>query len=126
MTTQHDKPKRWRPRSSVRTLVATLVCLFFGCWLLTARSGVKDVVAHVKAVSPPLQVHYVIFATIENQSAVLPFVVLVDQWHGTPAEPFKTQRQCYFWFFGYVAKLPYERELEPAADFLSLPRAQFN
>ena len=24
-------------------------------------------------------------------------------------------RHYYFWFFGYVAKLPYERELLPAA-----------
>ena len=72
----------------------------------------KDVVAHVKAVSPPLQVYDRILETIENQSAVLPFVVLVDQWHGTSAEPFKTQRRYYFWFFGYVAKLPYEGEVE--------------
>ena len=40
-----------------------------------------------------------------NTSAVarLPLVVSIEHFVGT--------RHYYFWFFGYVAKLPYEREL---------------
>ena len=38
---------------------------------------------------------------ILDPSATMPFVVRIER--GT--------RRYYFWFFGYVAKLPYEREL---------------
>jgi hypothetical protein len=49
MTSQHDKPKWWRPTFSVRTLVivVTMVCLYAACWGPTKRRGVNDVVNFV-------------------------------------------------------------------------------
>ena len=42
---------------------------------------------------------------LSNASATIPFVVGIDEYEATPS------RRYYFWFFGYVAKLPYEREI---------------
>jgi hypothetical protein len=48
MTTPPNKPKRWRPRFSVRTLVVvvTLVCCYAACWGPTKRQGVEDVMKY--------------------------------------------------------------------------------
>jgi|CXWL01.1.fsa_nt_gi hypothetical protein len=45
MTSQHDKPKRWRPRFSVRTLVivVTLVCCYAACWRMTKLVSIPRV-----------------------------------------------------------------------------------
>ena len=108
MTNPRPTPKRFRPRFSIRTLVilVTLVCVYLASWLATTRTGVNDVVAHVKAESPPPQFRGDMVETIESQSAVLPFVVLVDQWHPTAENAYNVRRRYYFWFLGYVAKLP--------------------
>jgi len=39
---KQDKPKRWRPRWSIRILllVITLICAYFACWGPTKRRGV--------------------------------------------------------------------------------------
>ncbi len=42
-----------------------------------------------------------------NASPALPLVVGVNwEYQGPPT------RRYYFWFFGYVAKLPYERDIQ--------------
>ena len=124
MTTQHDKAKRWRPKFSIRTLVVvvTLVCVWLACWLPTARNGESDVVEYLQVSTGsyystdyrellPLSMEFGT-RTIENTAAVFPFVVLVDEWRPTSEDQFGTQRRYYFWFFGFVAKLPYEREVD--------------
>ena len=49
MTTQHDTPKRFRPKFSVRTLVilVTLVCCYAACWGPTNTRGVEQFVGRV-------------------------------------------------------------------------------
>ena len=112
MTSQHDKPKRWRPRFSVRTLaiVVTLVCCYAACWGPTKSRGVSDV---------ELDAEESLLIAAEATS-VAPLVVVVQGyqlkllWGRTRVmEDSPYRRRYYFWFFGYVAKLPYERELLP-------------
>lgn len=105
MTSQHDNPKRWRPRFSVRTLivVVTLVCCYAACWGPTKTRGVKDV-GQVIDGSEGLITAYVLVDGFDGRlHATIPLVVRLDRFRG--------EREYYFWFFGYVAKLPYEREL---------------
>jgi len=99
MTSQHDKAKRWRPRFSVRTLVivVTLVCCYAACWGPTNRRGKGDV---RYAPRPDGREGNHGVATF----AIAPLFIRRE-------EPYTRERSYYFWFFGYVAKLPYEREL---------------
>ena len=96
MTNQPTTPKRWRPRFSVRTLVVlvTLVCSYFGCWEVTKSRGVRDV---RRGVSP------------------MPFIVRVDMdsviGSASYVDVAYRERSYYFWFFGYFAKLPFERDI---------------
>jgi hypothetical protein len=109
MTTQ-PTPKRWRPRFSVRTLVVlvTLVCGYAACWGPTKTRGVRDVHDYcypqwVQAITPA------------TASSRLPLVVSVDD-HLTSlsvsagTHGLLSRRRYYCWFFGYVAKLPYEHQ----------------
>jgi hypothetical protein len=126
MSTQHDKPKRWRPRFSVRTLVivVTLVCSYAACWGPTKRQGVEDVAKclvskrHIPSGADPGFVeqakrsfreyilahaspHAPMVIVIDDESMVIDGIDPRESWH----------RYYYFWFFGYVAKLPFEREI---------------
>ena len=47
------------------------------------------------------------FRELNAASSPLPFVVSNDDYSSD-----EEMRHYYFWFFGYVAKLPYERELD--------------
>ncbi|HUG71763.1 MAG TPA: hypothetical protein VMM76_28725 [Pirellulaceae bacterium] len=112
MTSQHDKPKRWRPRFSVRTLaiVVTLVCAYAACWGPTEKRGVRDVsrlafLGTTGLSSGNAEVDAGL-AEFFSASPALPLVVGIDWEFDLPPT-----RHYYFWFFGYVAKLPYEREL---------------
>ena len=87
-------------------ILVTLVCVYLACWRATTRTGVNDVVSHVKAESPSPRFPGDMIEMIESQSAVVPFVVLVDQWHPTAENVYNVRRRYYFWFLGYVAKLP--------------------
>jgi hypothetical protein len=102
MTTQHDKPKRGRPRFSIRTsvIIVTLVCLYAACWGPTKRQGVHDVER------AELLVDELFF----EASAELPLIVgvTVARVGSAPSRRTKAFRHFYFWFFGYVVKLPYE------------------
>jgi hypothetical protein len=122
MTSQHDKAKRWRPRFSIRTLVivVALVCCYAACWGPTKRTGVADVLRYVDPdrvkqmdraktrISPnakqlePVWPSWVSPTWSKSaafgESATLPLLVGIN---------FNATRHYYFWFFGYVAKLPY-------------------
>ena len=95
MTSHPDKPNRWRPRFSVKTLVivVTLVCCYFGTWELTKR-GLPSLDQSARPTSP------------------MPFVVAGDYFTVSGNRQLSRQgRTYYFWFFGYVLKLPYERNV---------------
>jgi len=112
MTSQHDKPKRWRPRFSLRTLVivVTLVCCYAACWGPTKTQGVKDVENFaLSTASDAARADYLAImwdVAVPMPSAAMPLVVVVDR----PSLS-RIRRDYYFWFFGFVAKLPYEREV---------------
>ena len=125
MTNPRPTPKRFRPRFSIRTLaiVVTLVCCYAACWGPTKRRGVVDVYSHTNANG--------VASGYRDASAAAPLVVGInDSPQGMFVSPrgaytattsVTTTRRYYFWFFGYVAKLPYEREVEsemPAIDIL--------
>ncbi|MDP6555710.1 MAG: hypothetical protein QGG71_13660 [Pirellulaceae bacterium] len=104
MTTQPTTPKRWRPRFSVRTLaiIITLVCCYAACWVPTKTRGVPDVQGRVLSANQ--------FGKNNNVSATVPLIVGIEE-DGDWSQPWTAPiRRCYYlWFFGYVAKLPYER-----------------
>jgi hypothetical protein len=107
MTSQHDKPKRWRPRFSVRTLViiVTLVCLYAASWGPTKTRGTQEVLHRED--------------TSLTARAIAPLLISIDEEHvshdvfadGSCQFWTEGHRSYYFWFFGYVAELPYEREI---------------
>jgi hypothetical protein len=109
MTTQ-PTPKRWRPRFSVRTvvIVVTLVCCYAACWGPTKTRGIKDVTDVVEAAGDDPK------RFVDDATIVAPFLLRVDDITTVfllcGAGPYPTRRY-YFWFFGYVGELPYEREL---------------
>ena len=81
-------------------LLVTLVCCYAACWGPTKTRGVSDVIGYtVGETEDPLARLAGLIAT----SSELPLVVgvidfdFVDGFH----------RHYYFWFFGYVAKLPF-------------------
>lgn len=99
-----DTWKRWRLRFSVRTVVVvlTLACCYAACWGPTTSLGVFDV----------------IFTTYpQDAEAIAPLLVAADApgW-GPPSVPRQSvgaPRRCYyFWFFGTVVKLPFERDVK--------------
>ena len=85
-----------------------MVCCYAACWGPTERWGVQDVMDHVAG-------NYVTIAlfsddtlldlTSDPMAAKMPLVVGFN-------EPMENRRHYYFWFFGYVAKLPYERNAD--------------
>ncbi|HJN09866.1 MAG TPA: hypothetical protein QF564_14365 [Pirellulaceae bacterium] len=93
-------------------MLVTLVCCYAACWGPTKAQGVGDVFRHTEGD---------VFE--RDASAIIPLVVGVDRsedvyfafrsggvdrgWH-----VMRLDRRYYFWFFGYVAKLPYERGLD--------------
>ena len=95
-----QKSKRWLPRWSVRILLIaiTLICAYLACWGPTKNQGVSDVAVFQPGRRSMLE------GTWIDVSAIVPFVVRKDH-------RYKATRSYYFWFFGYVAKLPYEKEL---------------
>ena len=117
MTTQPTTPKRWRPRFSVRTLVVlvTVVCCYAACWGPTKRQGVIDALrCEIDLTDKNYESEWL---TDENNELVEPFLQLFDAKATMPLVVGVTpsirqrRRRYYFWFFGYVAKLPYERDV---------------
>ena len=103
-TDNQDKMKHWRPRWSVRILliVITLICAYLACWGPTKKQGPQHVL--------DLGATPVMTAT-----AFAPLLVAAAE-PGTSGYSSHTHHCYYFWFFGYVAKLPYEREIPSRYD----------
>jgi hypothetical protein len=101
--------KLFRPRFSIRTLLVatTVVAAYFGLLEATKTSGVKDVKNHLAQED----------RWVENEDVFVRAPLFVEaggfvQMGGdnpldAPLNSLKWQRQCYFWFFGYVT-LVYE------------------
>jgi hypothetical protein len=92
-------------------ILITLVCCYAACWGPTKRQGVDDVWLSVVFLAKTTHPGNPSGPERFNTSVTAPLVVGIDRSHYTPAWNFQTERHYYFWFFGYVAKLPYEREL---------------
>ena len=111
---EQDNKKRWRPRWSIRILliVITLICAYLACWGPTKSQGVQDVENH-------LNLDY-----YEPAEMVVPLVVTTVEEEYSEHQGFLTFysfRRYYFWFFGYVAKLPFEKEVPHQPPPVSLP-----
>lgn len=109
MPTASDK-KRWRPRFSLRTLLilVTLGCAYLACWGPTRTRGVPDVFRFATNQLPeePRKValeHQDAFVDALGMSAEAPLIVGMDVFLDSGPE----QRHYFFWFFGYVVKLPF-------------------
>ena len=110
--------RRFRPKFSIRALVilVTLVCCYAACWGPTKSRGVRDVPRRAFQATIGLSsgnadedaelIEY--FYRSFNASAVVPLVVSIDGPLLRYGQPL--QRQYFFWFFGYTAKLPFERQ----------------
>jgi len=94
-------------------IVLTLVCCYAACWGPTKEKGVSDTfrLASIRLGfgewDEDREFAPWVFQ-IADAKATMPLVIGV-----TPIEPLPPKhRHYYFWFFGYVAKLPYERDLK--------------
>jgi len=120
MTIQTTTPKRWRPKFSLRTLVVlvTLVCCYAACWGPTTTRGVEDVCKYVINSDAIWEVDCGVVAAsrelysleLLSNARSIPLIVQVEEEGDFQIVPTRHNRY-YFWFFGYVAKLPYERDL---------------
>lgn len=112
MTSHHDKPKRWRPKFSVRTsvIVITLVCCYAACWGPTKKQGNEDVSAFLT------KRNYDIPVRSEPIAPLLLRLRLVEVNIFSTASPrssaLVSHDTFYLWLFGYVVPLPYERVTE--------------
>ncbi len=96
-------------------IVVTLVCCYAACWGPTKRRGVVDTCCYVLLRSG---------APVEDAGLVESALPMFDVKTAMPLvvgfTPFKMRyRRYYFWFFGYVAKLPYERDIKPVVNGVS-------
>ena len=95
-------------------ILVTLVCLYLACWMQTRTQGVDDIAMHV-TIAFLAELHIpnddpVLLSMARDQQASsnVPFVVGVPDSDGGM---WITHQEYYFWFFGYVAKLPFERDV---------------
>jgi len=103
---------RWLSRFTLRTTLGCLAVLFlyYACWGPTKTRGVVDVWVHVNlnATGWPWSTNFDLATTPE-----LPLVVSM-----LSAEPLvpenkdrQIERRYYFWFFGFVARLPVTHQI---------------
>ena len=97
---------RWMSRGWLRIALGCLIALslYYGCWGPTKRQGVVDVWIHanLKTVAWPWSTNVDLATTPE-----LPLVVsLLAAESYTPESTPELERRYYFWFFGFVARLP--------------------
>ena len=94
------QPKPKRKTFSLRTLVLTvsLVCAYFGCWVLTERVGVMAV---IDSVQPGVRL---------SQMPYSPGPFLVSTHEGSRYRrggySWSENRHDYFWFFGMTGEIP--------------------
>lgn len=92
-------------------IVVTLVSVYCGLWKATTTLGVKDVFRRHyldQTVNKRLTADGRWLDIMQwhlNVSADVPLVVGINGFKSSP------KRHYYFWFFGSVAKLPFEREI---------------
>ena len=103
------KPNRFRPRFSIRMLaiIVTLVCCYAACWGPTRKQGFEDV--------QNFEIdNFGMTTTTDECSSLFPLIVCIGGIApgDDPFGDFTPRNRYYFWFFGFVAKLPYEREVE--------------
>ena len=115
--------KRFRLRFSIRTLVivVTLACCYAACCGPTkrraedvTRAANRTIVAAANRNTDPNPQWRSL--GIGRSVPVVPLIVASPQFTWEAGQPFCKTRHYYFWFFGYVAKLPYERELPLLTD----------
>ena len=108
--TQPTTPKRWRPRFSVRTLVivVTLVCCYAACWGPTKTRGPGDVQSRVNELVKAWTSGA--FRVATDAEVVAPLIIATHESHYDSTSVTESRRY-YLWFFGYVAKLPFERDV---------------
>ena len=92
-------------------ILVTLVCCYAACWGPTKTRGVLDVTELVNEKEPEDDPLANLFGPSWDTSAMMPLLVRADYRSDT--------RHYYFWFFGYVAKLPYERDIKPVVNGVS-------
>ena len=90
----------YAPRCALLFL-ATLVALYLGSWELTKRAALGQIVPETRKTDLPP--HPRAF-----DSSPAPFVVSRERYYGLPPK-YGDYREYHFWFFGYTAKLPFER-----------------
>ena len=119
MDSEQHTPKQWRPRYSIRMLVVlvTLVCGYTACWGPTRNRGPEDV-KNCDGDTP------IVLRRIVQADPAAPLIVTTREFHlpkrsGSDTRLPRLYRSYYFWFFGYVARLPYKREI-PWPDSRSL------
>ena len=83
-------------------VLVTLACCYAACWGPTRERGRWDAVGAAGRLGIFLETR-----------TVAPLIVSVDY------SLVPRQRHYYFWFFGYVAKLPYERDIKPVVNGVS-------
>ena len=89
-------------------ILVTLVCCYAACWGPTCKYGPDDVVEFVQNGSTPGTTD----CSARNASGCLPLIVTAEEFFIVGDFPDCTPVQRhYFWFFGYVAKLPFERDV---------------
>jgi len=108
--------KGWRPTFSLKTLsiVVTMVCCYVACWGPTKSQGEEDVFRYEFGITDEDSLGTEWIRSTSDTKAAIPLVVEVDSgelalWSTTNPP----RRHFYFWFFGYVTKLPFELDAEP-------------
>lgn len=117
MNSQQSKPqvRWWRPRFSIRVLLIlmTLVCAYLAGRGLTRGQGVKDVLNRVDndrdAEFDPLNLSSNCPADASSICPLLIEIRVAEARYKKGNYVFSEHRRFYFWCFGYVAKLPYEK-----------------
>ena len=122
---EREKARSWQPRYSVKTLVmlVTVLGAFLGCWVATRTQGVNDVSMRINrddlkhfGTSEDRPLDDARRAEVWKVKAQAPFVIAAIDWDsiysgGRYLMASSGHRVYYFWFFGYVVKLPYERRI---------------
>lgn len=86
-------------------IVVTLVCCYLGAWEATKTWGISAIpVSAYQASQLNSPCPFLIVNPEDSFKSIA--ASLSDNWDVAGDD-----REVYFWFFGYVAKLPYERDL---------------
>jgi len=92
-------------------VLITLVCCYAACWGPTKTQGVADVHTHIYGPAPSLLDVDCPWGPWGTGTSYVPLVIGWDEHAHMRLWGSKRRRNYYFWFFGYVAKLPFEREV---------------